>query len=274
MRPSDSRLLVTFYGVRGSAPAYKNPGTAYGAHTSCLLVRAGGRTIVIDGGTGAFRLGDELADESGDIDLLISHTHIDHIQGLPFFAPLFQPGRRIDIYGEDRDGMGIREQLDLFTGPPLWPVKVSTFAANIAWHAIEVGKPFALGEVAVETMRSNHPNTVTLFRLSFGGKSLVYGLDYEHTEDRCADLAAFAKDADLLVFDAAYSDAEYASKQGWGHSTWQKGLELAERGVAKRVALCHLAHNKTDDDLRALEKSLAHSQGRCFVAREGMELRL
>lgn len=261
------------YGVRGSAPAYTNVGTAYGVNTSCSLLRAADRTIVIDGGTGALGLGDALRDESGEVDLLLSHIHIDHVQGLPFFTPLFQPGRRVNVYSEERLGMDIREQLDTFTASPLWPIRFSSFPADIRYITLKPGESFKLGdEVEVETQRSNHPDISTMFRISARGGTIVYSLDYEHECEDMALIKTFARGADLTIFDATYSDEEYPSKKGWGHSTWQKGLRLANEGECGRVVLSHISHSATDEQLARIAAEIAPSAGRCILAREGMKL--
>ncbi len=266
-------MNIEFFGVRGSAPAYINRGTSFGVNTSCALVRAGDRVIVLDAGTGALTLGDLLAGEKCDVDLLLSHMHIDHLQGLPFFTPLFQKGRNVNVYSEARVGMDTREQLDLFTSSPLWPIRFSTFPANIVCHTLKRDETFSLGaDVTVETRRSNHPDVSTMFRISCGGRTLVYALDYEHECEDMTLLRDFARGANLTVFDATYSDSEYASKKGWGHSTWQKGRELALSGECGRVALSHLSHASTDAALFEVEKELSETGGMCMLAKEGMAL--
>ncbi len=277
MAMNESAITMTFYGVRGSAPAYRDMGTHYGVNTSCALLRAGGRTIVVDLGTGALVLGDVLARETGEIDVLQSHMHIDHLQGLPFFTPFFQKGRVVRVYSEERLGKTVSEQLDQFTASPLWPIQFSTFPADVRCETFTENAAFSLGEhVRVATAHSNHPDLSTLFRVSCGGKTLVYALDFEHSGDYLNALTAFAEGADLLVFDATYTEAEYeAGKQGWGHSTWERGLALWRSGICDRVALSHLSHVRPDSELDALSKTLEDaSGGKCFLAREGMTVTL
>lgn len=270
-------LSVTFYGIRGSALAYRDIKTRYGIHTSCTLVRAADITIVIDLGSGALAAGDMLARETGELYVLLSHMHLDHLQGLPFFAPLMQRGRAVHIFGEARLGMDVSAQLERYVSPPLWPVRFCDFQADIQSHTFVEGDTFTLGKrVTVQTARSLHPDKSTLFRISCDGKSLTYALDFEHSDESTRVLADFSRGSDLLVYDATYSNAEYDDgKRGWGHSTWQRGLQMWQSGATKRVALGHLGHTLTDSELDVRARAAAEaSAGGCFIAREGMTVAL
>lgn len=266
----EPNITVTFWGVRGSVSTTDADCRLFGGNTTCVHVQADGQHILFDGGTGCVPLGAALlAQHKGErLHLLISHSHLDHIQGLPLFSPLYVPGYPVDFYSEDRGGLDFQAQLDLMMQRPLWPVGTESFSAAVRYHTLHAGERFSIGRLTFDTMRSHHPDCCTLYRMTCGGKSIVYALDFEHGEFSSAALAAFAQDCDLLIYDAFYTDAEYPAHRGYGHSTWQQGVRLAAQCGAKHTVFAHLHPGRTDRELSALQNALDPAGPRCTFAQE------
>lgn len=283
-----SAVLVKFWGTRGSLPRPGKDTLRYGGNTSCVQVTSpGGSIVVIDCGTGAHDLGNCLMENArrplrGSI--LISHTHWDHIQGFPFFAPLFEKGGRWNIHGPSGIGASLRDTLAGQMQSTYFPVNLDELGAEL--HFNDLGEEtFAIDDIRVTAHRLNHPALTLGYRLEMGGVCVVYACDHEpHVRAPLgeADLrhAEFARGADLLIHDAQYTDAEYAAKNGWGHSTVEYAAEISVLAGVKRLALTHHDPVRTDDELdRIIAKvraNLAEKQSplKVFAAAEGQVVEL
>ncbi len=269
-------FTVRFWGVRGSI-ACSGPKTArYGGNTSSLEVRCGGRMLLFDAGTGIRYLGNSL-DSSGplDSDIFLTHTHFDHVCGLPFFRPLFQPKNRFRLWaGHLGEGMMLRRALHEFMVAPFFPVPPQVFRAAMEYHDFSAGETLSAGpEVRIRTTALNHPDGATGYRVEFDGRSFLYLTDTEHVPgapDR--NLLAFMKGADLVVYDSMYTDDEYPRYTGWGHSTWQEGVRLARAAGVKRLVIFHHDPEHDDDMLDAIGRELERALPGSVVAREGLVL--
>jgi len=274
--PAD-RFEVTFWGVRGSVPA---PGAAtqrYGGNTPCVEVRAGARRIVLDAGSGLRPLGERLRDAGGRVeaDVLLSHYHYDHLQGLPFFAPLAEPGNRFVFHGPRREGRSVQDVLEGQMVPPYFPVTLDQLArAAIEFRSIEPGEPFTIGPVRINSAELDHPGGNLGYRLEYRGRSLVYATDVEHTEQPAEALVELARGADVLLHDAMYTAEEYEERRGWGHSTWNGALATAEKAKVKRLVLFHHDPDRSDRALDAVLKRVQRAFPKAIAAREGLTLRL
>ncbi len=253
-------MRVQFWGTRGSI-AKPGPSTArYGGNTSCIEARsARGTLVVVDCGTGGHSLGQNLT-SAGSKGLrghiLISHTHWDHIQGIPFFAPLFVPGSEWDIYGPKGLGQSMREALAGQMQYTYFPVTLDQCGARIRYHDLVEGT-FDIDDIKVSTHYLNHPALTLGYRLEADGVAVVYACDHEphsrmlatgHGDITGQDLrhAEFINRADLLIHDAQYTAEEYPAKVGWGHSTVEYVVNLGQFAQVKRVALTH--HDPLRDD--------------------------
>jgi len=244
------KFTVTFRGVRGSI-ACPGPKTArYGGNTPCVEVRCGDRLIIFDGGTGIRELGDELlaAGQPLDADIYLSHAHIDHIGGLPFFAPFYESGHRFRIWSGNLAPMSsTREAIDRLMSEPIFPIRPDVFTASIDYRDFRAGdtlKP-APG-ITMHTVPLDHPGGATGYRLEFAGRSLAYLTDNEAHKDADPALIALARNADLAIYDCTYTDEEIVSKTGWGHSAWRDGLRLADAAGVKTFCLFHHAPEHDD----------------------------
>jgi phosphoribosyl 1,2-cyclic phosphodiesterase len=246
-----SDFSVRFWGVRGSLPC---PGPAtkrYGGNTPCIEVRCGKRLIILDGGTGLRELGDALTADGSPIeaDLLLTHCHYDHVIGIPFFAPFFQPQHRFRMWaGNLLPDFRLRQVMDNMMSEPLFPIGIDMFKADIAYRDFRAGDSIASGDgVEISTVVLNHPGGATGYRIDYGGRSVAYLTDNEgRREDRDEKLIAAAKGADLVIYDTAYTEDEIEAKKGWGHSTWQDGVRLADAAGAKTFCLFHHAPEHDD----------------------------
>ena len=268
--PLKTADTVAVLGVRGSFPATGGDYLEYGGNTSCFLADLGGETVVLDAGSGLSLLGNAVPLPGGRkrVHILLSHLHMDHIMGLFSFSLLHDPAAEVCLYGDT----GLRSHLGAVLGPPYWPLGLDDFRAGVQVRELTAGARFTLGEgVAVSTLRGKHPGNSLLYRLESGGKTLVYTLDCEMDGDTRAALTRFARNADLLIWDAAFTPGDF--KKGWGHSTWQEGLALGREAGVKQVLMTHYSQNYTDSFLSE-QKKLAGADSRCLFAREGMVIQL
>jgi phosphoribosyl 1,2-cyclic phosphodiesterase/DNA-binding response OmpR family regulator len=284
-------MRARFWGTRGSI-ATPGPSTLrYGGNTSCVEVRAGGILLVLDCGTGAHALGRALLEEGERLrgNLLISHTHWDHIQGLPFFAPLFEKGGRWNVYGPRGLASSLRDALAGQMQYTYFPVSLEQCAAEIHYHDLVEGS-FEIEGVRITARYLNHPALVVGYRIEAGDAVLVYATDHEphlpHPADpalrrvRSAEddaHARFVQGSDLLIHDAQYTDDEHTSRVGWGHSSVGFAVDLARDAGVRRLALFH--HDPLRDD-EALDRMVQAARERAgaglqvFAAAEGLELAL
>jgi phosphoribosyl 1,2-cyclic phosphodiesterase len=261
---------VVLLGTRGTISAEGDKFALYGGATSCVLARVGGELIFLDAGSGIIHAEDFLEAEDRRLSILLSHPHSDHIMGLLVFPPLFNPAFNIAIYAAERGGLSARGQLERLMSAPLWPVTPAVFAPGVEFNTPE--QSFKIGQVNIDTMEAKHPGGSTIYRLSCGGKSIVYAVDFEHEEGVSARLADFAAGCDLLIYDAQYSDEEYESKRGWGHSTWNEGAKAAERCGAKKLVLIHHDPWRTDEELGDIERSMREKHKNLSFGKHGEEI--
>jgi phosphoribosyl 1,2-cyclic phosphodiesterase len=276
-RAESTDFSLRFWGVRGSI-ACSGPETArYGGNTSSLEVRCGNRLLLFDAGSGIRYLGNRLAAEAPlDADLFFTHTHFDHVCGLPFFKPLFQPQNRFRVWAGHLGGrMTLKNVLCEFMMSPLFPVPPEVFRADTAYNDFAAGDTLQAGAATLRTAPLNHPDGATGYRVEYGGRAISYITDTEHVPgvaDR--NVLGLIEGADLVVYDCTYTDAEYArgTVVGWGHSTWQEAVRLCRAAGAKRLAVFHHDPERSDDALDAIGAEVAADMPGAVIAREGMTL--
>jgi phosphoribosyl 1,2-cyclic phosphodiesterase len=244
-------LSVTFWGVRGSISCSGPEYVRYGGNTSCLEVVAAGRHLIFDAGTGIRPLGLELS-KSGkplDLDIFFTHTHLDHIAGLTFFAPMFAPQNTIRMWaGHLTPQLQLVDVIHALMQAPLYPVSLDIFAASVSFNDfICCDTLHPAPGVSLRSAPLNHPNGATGYRVESGGKSICYITDTEHREGGIDQtIVDLCQGADIMVYDSTYTDAEYGRYQGWGHSTWQEGVRIADAAQVGTLAIFH--HDPSHDD--------------------------
>lgn len=272
---------VHFHGVRGSLASPGVHTARVGGNTSCVEIDAGGSRIVLDAGTGLRGLGERLVrgghDPRRKTTILLSHVHWDHIQGLPFFSPIYVPGWEIDVVSGPNGFMPLEQVLRRQMAPPFFPVAFDDLAARVRATDERPGSTFAVGDVTVTMARLNHPDPVYGYRLEWNGCSVVYATDTEHYQ--CVDptLRKLAEGADVLIYDAQYTPEEYsgetgAARVGWGHSTFEAAAELARTAEVGNLVLFHHDPGRSDAQVAAIEERARDLFPRTLAAREGASL--
>ncbi len=254
-------MRITFWGVRGSTPTPARHTWRYGGNTPCLELRLPDQLVLIDAGTGIRELGQQLiADAAGkpiNLSLLFSHYHWDHIQGLPFFAPIYAPGNTVRLYGphfRDVAGSSLSSAMDALFRAPFFPVLASDLKAAHPIEEFDDNANFSLGDLRVRTCRVNHPQGSVAYRFEHSGASVVYATDHEPgNEEIDRRLRNFARGADVLITDAQYFPEQLITdRKGWGHSSWQAATELARAAEVKNLVLFHHEPTHTDEVLDSI----------------------
>jgi len=271
---SKSPMRVRFWGVRGSI-ACPGPSTIrYGGNTPCIEVRCGDHVLVFDAGTGLRPLGLELIKDKSirNVDIFITHCHLDHVVGLPFFAPLFRKGYRVRVWaGNLLPANSIERVMRGLMSSPLFPIQIEIFKAAIEFHDFRSGDVLRPHEnVVLRTAPLDHPDASNGYRLEFGGRTFALVSDTEGFPGKCDnDLLSLADHADLAVYDATYTEDEIVSRIGWGHSTWLRGIRLAEKANVKHLCLFHHDPSHDDDFMDALAAEADDVRAGTVTAREG-----
>jgi phosphoribosyl 1,2-cyclic phosphodiesterase len=273
---------VTFWGTRGSIPT-PGPRTArYGGNTPCVAVEgSGGQLLILDAGTGIRALGLELVErQNGAVkaEILLSHAHWDHIQGLPHFKPFFAPGNTVRIWGSRQGTISLEAILRQQMDPAVFPVPLDALSASLTVQQVEAGE-FTVGAFRVRAIKLRHPGTTLGYRLTpvAGGRSMAYVTDnelgpgghYDIAASWRKDFVAFLADVDLLIHDAMYTPEELEQHRGWGHSTFAEALALAADAGAARLVLFH--HEPEHDD-RVIDRLLTAARREAKAKRHGVEV--
>lgn len=251
-------LRIVCWGTRGSIPSPGPDTVRYGGNTPCVQVSTPGGTLILDGGTGIRRLGRALlstADAGVDATLLLTHFHWDHVQGIPFFEPLYDAATRLRILSPRRASPDAARLFERLTEYAFFPAPREAIAAGLEFGAVDEPTELA-GGVRLTTFPVRHASGAVGYRVRCGEATLCYlpdnelvGGAYDVSTDWRARLVELLGDADLLLHDATYTDSEYEAHAGWGHSTASQAVELAEEAGVRRLLLFHHAPERTDDEM-------------------------
>ena len=270
-------MYARFWGVRGSIPVSDPRFARYGGNTSCVEVRCGGAVLVFDAGTGVRAFGRTLADEGcGRLDLFLSHGHVDHVIGLPFFGFAYRAGNSLRIWsGHQAPEEGTTESsVRSLMSSPLLPISPDVFPAEVSFRDFSGGDTLApAAGITVRTARLNHPGGATGYRVEHGGRSICYVTDTEHDPDSPDEnILGLVEGADILIYDAMFTDEELPRHRGWGHSTWEEGARICDAAGVATYAIFHHAPDRDDDALDRIGSAAKRLFPGSVVASEGLVL--
>lgn len=278
---SNDRFKVKFWGVRGSIPCPGPETVRYGGNTPCIEMEVAGKCLIFDGGTGLRVLGQALLKQMPlEAHIFFTHTHWDHIQGFPFFTPAFIKGNLFHIYGTTApNGATIKQRHHDQMLHPNFPVPLQIMQADLQFYDLDFGETLLLDDVEIENAKLNHPGEAVGYRVSWRGLSVAYVTDTEHYPDRLdSNVLWLAREADVLIIDAAYTDDEYysetSSKVGWGHSTWQEAVKVAKAANVKQLVIFHHDPLHNDKFLDRIAEEAAQAFPNTILAKEGLTLEL
>lgn len=275
-------MRVKFWGVRGSTPTPQAENMRYGGNTSCVEVRVGEQLYIFDCGTGFRVLGQQLRDEFGENKLplsahvFVSHFHWDHIQGIPFFGPLYDRADSQFLFHCSSRTRSLKQVMDEQMASPYFPVNLSQMQAQQKFYDIDSGRLTLEDGVQIRTSWLNHPQGCMGFRMETKDGVLVYATDNE-PGDAAFDKSVrkLAEGADVLIYDAQYLPEEYAAeKRGWGHSHWREAVNVVMESGAKELVLFHHDPDHTDVVIDKIVHDARNYYPKVRAAAEGMEIRI
>lgn len=269
-------MTLKVYGCRGSAAISHLGGSEYGGNTSCLTIESGSSMLILDAGSGLLALDKELfqsPNSFSQLHLLLSHLHMDHICGLPLFTPTLAPTPKLHIYTCPRGDGGLAKQVLGVFRPPYWPVAVADVSPAL-FHKIYPGTSFAVAPFTITPFTNNHPDNTLGFCISNRtGKTAIYLLDSEIgalSRKEYTALVELCNNADIIVFDAAYSGLDYHAHKGWGHSCVADGLRLAEDSKCKKMLFSHFSQKYSDSQISSWIAGLDNEK--FILAHDGLSL--
>lgn len=291
-------MKFIFWGVRGSIATPGPTTVKYGGNTTCIEITTDNNDVIIlDAGTGIHPLGLKLIKQHPlTAHIFITHTHWDHIQGLPFFSPLFVPGNEIKIYGglDPVTSEGIERALGVQLQYSYFPIREAELNANINYHTIKPTESVSVCDAKITPILLSHPVLNFGYRIDCDGQSIFFTGDYEPIcniyqpeEDEYEEYQSFIdqkqqeiilaiKDVDALIIDSSYTDEEYTAKKGWGHGTYPSAIKLASKANVKRLFFTHHEPTRTDKQLEAiyqqLLKEFPNLKYELILAKEGVDV--
>ncbi len=277
-------MKIKIWGVRGSIPISGPETNRYGGNTSCSTVYEQGHTLILDAGSGIQRLVFNKEVTPKRIDILLTHFHLDHIQGLGFFKPFFNPTSEVHIWGPATSTSSLHARLSRYLSPPLFPVLLRDLPCQLTLHDVE-NSDFTIGPFDIQARYIIHPGPTLGYKIKSGHKTFTYIPDHEQalgrngiiSESKWISGIDLAMNSDILYHDGQYNQEEYQTRRGWGHSSQIDAIKFASLAQVKRLILAHHDPSRTDDQLDEIYRNLRDGPVVDFLiemAREGMEFEL
>ena len=275
-------MKVTIRGVRGSIPTSGPATEKYGGNTSCTDISAEGWQLLLDAGSGMRNSNTGERPANNRIDILLTHLHFDHIQGLGFFSPLFDPSMEVHIWGPASSRQSLHSRLSRYLSPPLFPVHIRDLPCKLSLHEID-NSEFDIGPFRIQSRYVIHPGPTVGFRISHANKIFTYIPDHEPAlglhgivaDKKWVSGIDLANEADILLHDAQYTKEQYQQRMGWGHSSMDDAVYFASLAGAKKILFAHHDPSHTDQMLEALVAAVTKQSDVVFeLAAEGMEIDL
>jgi phosphoribosyl 1,2-cyclic phosphodiesterase len=273
-------MRVRLWGTRGSLASPGPDTVRYGGNTACVEVRCGDSLIVLDAGTGIRQLGASLREHRGRIDLLLTHLHLDHLQGIGFFEPSFRPEVELHVWGPPSATEDLRQRLARYLSPPLFPVRLRDLGSHVLLHDVPI-EPFRVGDVTILGQTVIHPDPTLGYRITHGDAVLAYLPDHEPAlgapgfplSPAWTSGQDLAQGADLLIHDTQYTTEEYDARVGWGHSSLEHTWAFAVQAGVRRLVTFHHDPGHSDAQLDAMVAELQAREGPEVIGgTEGLEL--
>jgi phosphoribosyl 1,2-cyclic phosphodiesterase len=270
-------ISVKFWGVRGSIPCPGPDTLRFGGNTACVEIRCGESLLIFDAGSGLRELGNELSNIARvtDADLFLSHCHIDHVIGLPFFSPIFDEKNRIHLWaGNMHSAGGIKAAIHKLMSHPMFPIDIETLQSKVTFKDFNAGENLQpRSGIIVQTAKLNHPGGATGYRIEYADRAVAYITDIELDEKPFDPaLLALVQNAALVIIDATYTDEELSSHAGWGHSSWQQTVRLANQAHVGKLCLFHHDPDHTDVIMEQIAVAAEKARPGTIVAREGLTI--
>jgi phosphoribosyl 1,2-cyclic phosphodiesterase len=262
-------MLAKIWGCRGSLPSPGASKLRYGGDTSCVEVRLeDGTLLILDAGTGIRELGAQLSGDVREVHVLLTHLHMDHVEGFPFFPMLWQPDSNLHVWGPPSPMLSLKERLARYMSPPLFPIDVHDVPSTCMFHDLP-SEPWTIGSARVSAMPVEHPGPTVAFRLEENGRSLCYMPDHEpgalsdfrEESPDWIDGFALAENVDVLLHDCQYTPEEYSTRRGWGHSSYDDAVAYAQLTGAKKLLMFHHDPTHDDDTLEEIEQKAIDAWG-------------
>jgi len=278
-------MNIKMWGVRGSIPTTSPDTKEYGGNTSCVEINADGWVLVLDAGSGIQALNGSPNVKNSRIDILLTHLHMDHIQGLGFFGPLFNPAIEVHIWGPASGSQSLRARLGRYFSPPLFPVYFRNLACKLVLHEVDKSS-FTIGPFTIDSEYVIHPGATVGFRVRHQRGVFTYIPDHEFalgcngkmvTDTRWLSGSALASGADILMHDAQYTAEEYQTKRGWGHSSMEDTIHYAELNGVKKLLLTHhdpMHSDKQLTEIQCMLKGKTKGSLEFEMAKEGFTIEL
>ncbi|MEM9733610.1 MAG: MBL fold metallo-hydrolase [Pseudomonadota bacterium] len=286
-RSQKQDFSVCFWGARGTLASNAEDTARYGGNTACVEVRLGKQSLILDAGSGLRVLGDKIMKRAAKarkkgkavppIHLFFSHCHYDHISGLPFFAPFFDPKAEVHLYSGHLEGPDkTKRMVTDYMAAPFFPVGPEVFSAKLAYHDFEPGDVLTPFEgVKLTTLSLDHHNGCVGYRVDFDGRSICYITDTTHVPGKPDQgILNLIHGSELMIYDATYTDEEFPQFWNFGHSTWEEGVRLAKAAGVKRYAIFHHRPSRCDDALDDIQAACRKVFPKSWAAREGQKIKV